>query len=167
MTITVEPLTREAFAPFGDVIQTDGARNFSINAGTVERYHKLAAVDVGEEEQGRAIISIAECKAVSSLPCSLPLVERHPLGSQAFIPLDKQPIIVVVATKGETVDPRALKAFVSNGKQGINYHRGVWHMPLICLAERQQLLIVDRDGPGNNCEEFFFDEEIRIDGLQA
>jgi len=158
LNLTAEPLTRDAFAPYGDVIETEGAKHFSINAGAIERFHDLAAVDVGAEEQGRTLISIAHCNQSSSLPYRVPFVERHPLGSQAFIPMDDTPMVVVVAPVGETVDPREARAFVSNGRQGINYHRGIWHIPLISLAEGQQMLIVDRGGPGQNCDEFYFED---------
>lgn len=158
------PLTREAFAPFGDVIEMDGAKHFSINAGAIERFHDLASVDVGVEEGGRALISIARCNHRSSMPYRVPFVERHPLGSQAFIPFNETPLIVVVAPAGEAVDPRDILAFVSNGRQGVNYSRGTWHIPLISLEEGQQMLIVDRGGSGKNCDEYHFpDDEIVVE----
>ena len=164
LTLKVEPLTREAFGLYGDVIETEGASHFSINAGAIERFHDLAKVDVGVEQQGRTLISIARCNQSSSVPYKVPFVERHPLGSQAFIPLDDTPIVVAVAPPGETVDPAAVKAFVSNGRQGINYHPGVWHIPLISLKEGQQMVIVDRGGPGGNCDEYYFpDDEIILE----
>lgn len=146
-----EPLTREAFAPFGDVIAPEGVRHFPINAGAIERHHDLARVEVGEG--GRLLISIATCNRITELPYRIPLVERHPLGSQAFIPLNETPMVVVVAPPGESVDPAGLRAFISNGRQGINYHPGVWHMPLITADPEQRFLVVDRGGPGDNCEE--------------
>jgi len=157
--LAAQPLTREAFSPFGDVIEMHGATHFSINAGAIERFHDLATVDVGVEEQGRPLISIARCNNPSALPYELPFVERHPLGSQAFIPLDDAPLVVVVAPPGEQVDSAHLRAFVTNGRQGINYRRGVWHIPLISLEGGQQFLIVDRGGPGKNCDEFHFQGE--------
>ncbi len=153
-----EPLTREAFAPFGDVIETGGAEHFPINAGTIERHHDLAEVALGDG--GRPLISIATCNRTTELPYRIPLVERHPLGSQAFVPLNATPMLVVVAPPGEPVDPAGLRAFISNGRQGINYHPGVWHMPLITPDPEQRFLIVDRGGPGDNCEEWPLDEEV-------
>lgn len=161
ITLKAEPLTQESFAPYGDVIETHGAKHFAINAGTVERFHDLAQVDLGPEESGRALVSIADCNVPTELPCSVSFVERHPLGSQAFVPFDSTPIVVVVAPRAEEVAVDSLRAFVSNGRQGINYHRGIWHMPLIPLKQGQQMLIVDRGGEGNNCEEYHFqDDEI-------
>ena len=153
------PLTRAAFAPFGDVIETDGARHFPINAGTIERFHDLARVDVGVEQQGRTLISLARCNQPTSPPFRVTLVERHPLGSQAFIPLGGSPLIVVVAAAGDRVESSQLHAFVSNGHQGVNFHRGTWHMPMIALDQDQQMLIVDRGGPGQNCDEWVLREQ--------
>ncbi len=157
------PLTRATFAPFGDVIETEGAHHFPINAGAIERFHDLARVDVGEEHEGHTLISIARCNQPTSPPFRVGLVERHPLGSQAFIPLGGSPLIVVVAAAGERVEPAQLRAFISNGRQGINFHRGTWHMPMIALDQDQQMVIVDRGGPGQNCDEWpFRDQEIVV-----
>jgi ureidoglycolate lyase len=91
------------------------------------------------------------------------MMERHPLASQAFIPLHKNPFLIVVARPGETVDPENLSAFITNGLQGVNYARGVWHFPLIGLNKEQDFLVVDRGGDGNNYDEQFFDKsETRI-----
>lgn len=156
--IQAAPLTRESFAPFGDVVEIKGAGEHDINAGKIQRFHDLADVVVDTENGGRSIVSIAYARVTTSMPVSIPMVERHPLGSQAFIPFSKIPMVVVVAEKtDEPVNPQDLKAFVSNGKQGINYKPGVWHMPLIAFEEGQQWLIIDRGGPGKNCDECFFD----------
>lgn len=154
------PLTRESFAPFGDVIETDGARHYPINRGAVERYHDLAAVDVGDD--GRPLVSIFECTRPASAPIPVALVERHPLGSQAFIPVGEAVMCVVVASPGDAPAPADLRAFVTNGRQGVNYHRGTWHMPLAAFHAGQRFLVVDRGGPGHNCEEWEFDTSMEI-----
>ncbi len=153
-------MTRESFAPFGDVIETDGARHYPINRGAVERYHDLAAVDVGDD--GRTLVSIFECTRPASAPVPVDLVERHPLGSQAFIPVGEAVMCVVVATPGDAPAPGDLRAFVTNGRQGVNYHRGTWHMPLVAFHAGQRFLVVDRGGPGDNCEEWEFDASMAI-----
>ncbi|HSH42663.1 MAG TPA: ureidoglycolate lyase [Arenicellales bacterium] len=145
------PLTREGFAPFGDVIDTDGARHYPINRGAVERYHDLAPVDVGDD--GRTLVNIFECRQPATLPLTVEIIERHPLGSQAFIPMDGAVMCIVVAPPGDEVAPGDLRAFVSNGRQGVNYHRGTWHMPLAAFRAGQRFVVVDRGGPGDNCEE--------------
>lgn len=160
--LAAQPLTRDAFKPFGDVISTEGARHFSINDGAIERFHDLASVDVGDKAQGRTLISLASCNEPTSLPYDVPLLERHPLGSQAFIPLDDTPLLVVVAPPGDAVEAVDLRAFVSDGAQGVNYRRGVWHMPMISFRAGQRMLIVDREGPGQNCDEFRFERDTIV-----
>ena len=92
------------------------------------------------------------------------MVERHPLGSQAFIPLSRSRMIVVVGPAGDRVDPADLRAFETDGLQGINYHRGTWHMPLIAFETGQEFLVIDRAGDSPNCEEFRFDEAVVLVG---
>ncbi|MCP3866508.1 MAG: ureidoglycolate lyase [Gammaproteobacteria bacterium] len=158
------PLDRETFSPYGDVIETDGAAQFGINAGTIRRFHDLATVDVGEAPPARVAISITRSLQCITLPYRIPLLERHPLGSQAFFPLDHEPVLIVVASPGNKVSPGDVKAFLTNGRQGFNYHRGVWHLPLITLKVAQEMLVIDREGPGNNCEEFIFaGDELVLD----
>lgn len=154
--LSVEPLTREAFAPYGDVIEHQGRDFFHINDGMVERYHNLAKVDV-HEEGGRPLISILLAKQ-NEFPVTVKFVEHHPLSSQAFIPMDENPFMVVVAKAGEAVNPGDLRAFVTNGKQGVNYHRRVWHHVLLVPNRPMQFIVVDRGGPGENCTEFWFEE---------
>lgn len=159
-TIQLEPLSSAAFAPFGDVVEIEGAQHFPINRGTVERYHDIATIDTSTQ-QGRTIISIVCCNALATLPYTLPFMERHPLGSQSFIPMDNTPIVVAVAAAGNPPDVEHIRAFISNGQQGVNYHKGVWHMPMLFLEANQRMIVVDRGGSGDNCEEHHFsDREI-------
>jgi len=116
-TLTIEPLTKEAFAPFGDVIETDGSDHFMINNGSTMRFHKLATVQTATPEDN-AIISIFRADA-QDMPLTVSMLERHPLGSQAFI-------------------------------------------PLLTIEKRDDFLVVDRSGTGNNCDEHFFKEDERL-----
>jgi ureidoglycolate lyase len=144
--LKVEPLTADAFAEFGDVIAADAARKvFAINQGTTQRYHALARVDLVD---GQAAISLARAQPFA-LPLTIAMLERHPLGSQAFIPLGGARWVVVVAASPEST-PRA---FLADRGQGVQYHRGTWHHPLIALDHGGDFLIVDRVGDGENCEE--------------
>jgi ureidoglycolate lyase len=153
-TLIAQPLTRDAFAPFGDVIAADEvARHYPINGGTTERYHDLASVDVSAEG-GRALISIFRAQP-RTLPFAVTMLERHPLGSQAFVPLTRLPYLVVVAPPDEAT---AMRAFVVTDGIGVNYARGVWHHPLLALEERCDFLVVDRGGAGRNLDETSFDE---------
>ncbi len=152
-----QPLTRDAFSPFGDVIETDGADHFSINQGTTERYHNLAHVDV-LEEGGAPLLSIFRGQP-RPRPIVLQLMERHPLASQAFIPMQRRDYLVVVAIPGETVTPADLVAFQARGDQGVNYHRGVWHHPLLVLDTDSDFLVIDRGGEGHNLDEVWFADD--------
>lgn len=152
MNLVVQPLTRAAFAPFGDVIERSGAVHFPINNGTTERYHDLAQVQLHGAD-ARALISLAVAQPIR-LPFPVRMLERHPLGSQAFIPLAARDFLVVVAA----ADLQPL-AFLATGGQGVNYHANVWHHPLLALGQVSEFLIVDRGGPGDNCEEVQLDRQ--------
>lgn len=152
--LAVEPLTRGGFAAFGDVIETAGAHHYAINQGTTERYHDLCNVDVASDG-GTTLVNIFRGQ-VFACPIAISMMERHPLGSQAFIPLSKRPFLVVVAQPGSAGAPGALRAFLSTEGQGVNYHRNVWHHPLLSLEAISEFLVVDRGGPGDNLEEFHF-----------
>ena len=149
--IKVEPLTREAFAPFGDVIEaSESVNHYTINAGNTERYHDLANIDVGQD--GKAIVSIFRGQP-RQLPFTVAMMERHPKGSQAFIPMSGRPYLVVVADKNSTPTVNDLRCFLAQANQGVNYAKGVWHHPLLALHETSDFLVVDRSGPGANCDE--------------
>ncbi|AMV42447.1 ureidoglycolate lyase [Paraburkholderia caribensis] len=149
-TLAIEPLTREAFAPFGDVIELEGAKQIPINLGTTIRYHDLAKVDV-TDENGRTLVNLFRGQP-RALPFEITMMERHPLGSQAFIPLNDKPYLVVVAPAGE-LDESMIRAFVTSGWQGVNYAKGVWHHPLLALGEVSDFIVVDRGGDGLNLNE--------------
>jgi ureidoglycolate lyase len=162
MTITLkpEPLTSEQFAPYGDVIETSVDRTAAMNAERFQRFDDLCKVDM--QDDGRVAISIARCRVATSLPLRIDMVERHPLGSQAFVPLTPCRMVVVVAPPEESVDASDLKAFVTNGRQGINYHRGTWHMPLIAFDAGREFLIIDRAADAPNCDTHDLDEPVML-----
>ena len=149
-TLAIEPLTREAFAPFGDVIELEGAKQIPINLGTTIRYHDLANVDV-TDEGGRTLVNLFRGQP-RALPFEITMMELHPLGSQAFIPLNDKPYLVVVAPAGE-LDESKIRAFVTSGWQGVNYAKGVWHHPLLALGDVSDFIVVDRGGDGHNLNE--------------
>jgi len=157
------PITRERFAPFGDVISASASVVNAMNEARFERFDDLAKIDVDENDDGHLAISIVRCRTPTTLPYRFDLVERHPLGSQAFVPLTPFSFIVVVAEPGESVTPEDLQAFVTNGRQGFNYHRGTWHMPLISFAAGQEYLIIDRGGKEPNCDQHTLAEPILLE----
>ena len=148
-TLTPEPLTAAAFAPFGSVIEaSDAATRIDINQGHAVRYDALAEVDV-TEGGGTPVISLFRARPLAE-PV-LKTFERHPLGSQGFVPLNGRPYLVAVAPPGD-FDPAAIRVFRAEGDQGVNYRKGTWHHFLLVL-EDSDFLVVDRAGPGGNCEE--------------
>jgi ureidoglycolate lyase len=158
-TLTTEPLSRDAFAPFGQVIEMEGAHHYPINSGSCERYHDLARVELGGVH-ARPLISLLRSRHFT-LPLELRMVERHPLGSQAFYPLSQHPFLVVVATD-ESGTPGTPRAFVTTPGQGVNIAMNTWHGVLTPLDADADFLCVDRGGEGNNLEEHFFSDSWTI-----
>lgn len=146
------PLTASNFTEFGSVIETENAEQREINAGTTIRFHDLAKIDVSDNN-GHPIVSIFR-GVPRTFPLEIVMLERHPLGSQAFYPLGNQPYIVVVASSGQDGLPETLRAFYALPSQGVNYNKGVWHHPLICCGSVSEFLVIDREGEGDNLEEF-------------
>lgn len=147
--LLVEELTAAGFARFGDLIAPEQAQHvYPINQGTSMRYHDLARVDV-EDQGGRPLISLFRAEP-RQLPFEVTMLERHPLGSQAFVPLDpKLRYLVVVAEHADT----APRAFLAEHGRGVNFAKGVWHHPLLALDGGGDFLVIDRGGGGDNCEE--------------
>jgi len=147
--ITITPLTAKAFAPYGDVLEARGAPDKLINAGKCGRFHDRAKVDVLEARVGISIFK-ADLRA---LPYTFDLIEKHPEGSQAFIPMSDDPFLVIVSDGPETTP----KAFLTDGTQAINFHRGTWHGVLTPLAGNGLFAVVDRIGETPNLEEHSFE----------
>lgn len=153
-TVTIEPLSREAFAPFGQVIETTDANHYPINQGMTERFHDLARIELGGVH-ARPLISIFKGQPYR-LPLKLEMVERHPLGSQAFYPLSDSPWLVIVAADEGGV-PGAPRAFRPAPGRGVNIAMNTWHGVLCPLDVQSDYLVVDRGGDGNNLQEHVFD----------
>jgi ureidoglycolate lyase len=154
--IIPKTLTRKNFSTFGDVIEVDHkAKNFSINEGFTQRYHDLAQVDV-TEENGRTLINIFRSTPLEQ-PVAIKMMERHPLSSQAFIPMGQQSYLVVVAPKGK-LDITKIEVFLASSNQGVNYHKGTWHHYCLALHQVSDFVVVDRGGIGDNCD------VIKLDG---
>ena len=156
--ITTEPLTADAFAPFGDLLEAAGAPDRIINRGLCGRYHDLARLDFGPE--GRAGLSIFDATP-RGLPYRLDMMERHPEGSQAFLPMHANPWLVVVAPD-EGARPGTPRGFLAGPRQGVNLLRGTWHGVLTPLAAPGLFAVLDRIGPTANLEEHHFDAPFEI-----
>ena len=145
MNLTAQPLTTAAFAPFGEVLDATGDFRL-INQGFCRRHHDRARIDTGADARTGISVFLAEPRA---LPYAFDLIERHPDGSQAFLPMTEHPFLVIV-TEGPQTLPRA---FLTNGAQGINLHRGTWHGVLTPLHAPGLFAVVDRVGHTPNLEE--------------
>lgn len=145
--LTPAPLTAQAFAPYGEVLETSGDDFRLINEGWCQRHTDRARLDFGPD--GRAGISLFQARP-RSLPYSFDLIERHPEGSQAFLPMTQHPFLVIVSDGPEAVP----HAFLTSGAQGINLRRGTWHGVLTPLHAPGLFAVVDRIGPTPNVEEF-------------
>ncbi len=155
--LTLQPLTASAFAPFGDVLEIAGDPDRIINQGLCGRFHDRAVLDFGD---GRAGISIFDAEA-RTLPMTLAMVERHPLGSQSFLPMTQHPFVVIVAPDAGGRPGRPL-AFKTAPGQGVNYHRNTWHGVLTPLHAPGLFAVVDRIGEGANLQEHWFDAAYTV-----
>ena len=156
--LDIQPLTKASFAPFGPVIETGGATQIGINQGTTIRFDAMAGVDVASGD-GTPIISLFRSTRRPD-PIEIHLLERHPLGSQAFMPLQPHDWLIVVAhgnKAGDGPDFSSLACFKASHLQGVNYARGTWHHPLLTLQQSQDFLVIDRQGGGANLDEVWHD----------
>ncbi len=152
------PLTADAFAPFGEVLEATGDFRL-INAGLCRRHHDRARIEVGDARPGISIFSARP----RALPHDFTLVERHPEGSQAFIPMTQHPFLVIVSPDERGV-PGIPCAFLTSGAQGINLHRGTWHGVLTPLVEPGLFAVVDRIGTTENLEEYHYPQGWTVTG---
>jgi ureidoglycolate lyase len=160
VNIRPEPLTKEVFRPYGDVLETDGVPPRLINFGNTQKFGNLADVTLGDN--GTAQLSIYRSSAIV-VPFRILLMECHPLGSQAFYPLHQRPFPVVVARAGEAPAPGDIRVFLTNGRQGVNLHAGVWHHYQLTLGQDSEYLVVERGGNGDNYREHRLSGEVWMD----
>ncbi|MCU4520171.1 ureidoglycolate lyase [Acinetobacter schindleri] len=163
-TIQIQLLTSENFARFGEVISCQGNDYFHINDAHTERYHALVMTEIiGDAKAG---ISIFRNIKSTQIPFEISMLERHPNGSQAFIPMQGQKFLIVVAPSLDTDTPdlSQLCAFITDGTQGVNYRAGTWHHPLLTLEAPSDFAVVDRIGTGHNCDVYQFPETFKIEG---
>lgn len=155
--LSISPLVASEFEPFGDILQVQPSPTVMINQGNCARYSDLAALDFSD---GRAGISIFHAHPYRS-PLTLSMMERHPAGSQAFIPMSSDPFLVIVAPDVDG-SPGLPQVFLTNGLQGVNYHRNVWHGVLTPIEGNGLFTVIDRIGNGSNLEEHWLDTAYQI-----
>ena len=155
--IIAQPLTHEVFAPFGDVLDFSAPADMMINQGLCARHHNLAALEFNDGQAGISLFNATP----RSLPYELDMMERHPLGSQAFLPMTENPFLVIVA-KDDNGKPDTPQAFITAPSMGVNYHANIWHGVLTPLSAPGHFAVIDRIGSGENLQEYWFDEKYLI-----
>mgnify|MGYP006116412147 FL=1 len=147
ITINPKPITKENFSKFGDMITTDDIKPIEINEGYAKRFDGIANLDTSKDNGETTICIFSALKR--SFPMKIDMMEKHPLGSQAFIPMKQTTFLVLVAPEGNKPDLNKIEAFLIPPEIGVNYNPGIWHFPLIA-TEDMNFLVVDRKGSGDN-----------------
>jgi ureidoglycolate lyase len=147
LVIKPKVINKENFKKFGDMITTDDIKPLEINDGYAKRYDGIANLDT-KKDNGESIISIFSALK-RSFPMKVDMMEKHPLGSQAFIPMKETTFLAFVAPEGVEPDLDKVEAFIVPKGVGVNYNAGIWHFPLIA-TEDMDFLVVDRQGKGDN-----------------
>lgn len=157
-TLRPSPLTADAFAPFGEVIEASGDPTMMINRGNCARFHDLSRPVALAD--GAVAISVFQAKPYA-LPLMLDMMERHPLGSQSFVPMSDDPYLVIVAADTGGI-PATPQVFVTNGAQGVTYAANTWHGVLTPIAGSGLFTVIDRVGAGDNLQEHWFDTPFKV-----
>jgi len=160
MTVSPRPLVAEEFSLFGDVVEALDDRIVDINQGTSQRFHDLARISI-DSDGGRPLANIFRASPYPR-PLTLTMMEKHPLGSQLFMPLQAHDYLVAVALPGPLVLAEDVNVFLARGHQGVNFHPGVWHHPLLVLVEQQDFIVIDRGGPGDNLVEAGLEKPVIV-----
>ena len=158
METIIKPIkiTRKNFVEFGDLISSDDINSMDINAGYAKRFDNLANINTSKDE-GKTIVSIFSALK-RTFPMKIDMMEKHPLGSQAFIPMKETTFLSFVAPSGKSPDISKIQSFIIPPKTGINYKPGIWHFPLIS-TEDTNFLVIDRKGSGENLIIHKFEKE--------
>ena len=159
--LTPVPLSSSSFMEFGSVLDRNLTKKVAINQSTTTRFHKMATVKAFPAD-AEVILSIFS-GTNRGYPFEINMMERHPIGTQAFFPLSEEPWLIVVAPDaGDKPDKKRIQCFCADGNQGVQYNFNVWHHPLLILADKQDFFIVDRDTDCNNLDEYFFDKPAAL-----
>ena len=145
--IKPEKITKDNFSEFGDLISSENVNPIDINMGYAKRFDNLANINTLKND-GKTIVSIFSALK-RSFPLKIDMMEKHPLGSQAFMPMKETTFLAFVAPEGDSPIINKIKSFIVPPKNGINYKPGVWHFPLIS-TENTNFLVIDRKGTGKN-----------------
>ena len=149
-------ITRKNFTKYGELISSDDVNPININAGYAKRFDNLANINTSKDA-GKTIVSIFSALK-RNFPMKIDMMEKHPLGSQAFIPMKETTFLCFVAPQGESPEINKIQSFIIPPKTGINYKPGIWHFPLIS-TEDTDFLVIDRKGNSENLVIHKFDKE--------
>lgn len=164
VSLNSEPLTNAAFTPYGDVVSSAGDADEFMNGAAYARYLNLAYIDLGEQAESRVQLGLVKCHTPEQFPYMLRAMEKHPDSSQLFYPLFNHDYLIAVAPAGEQIVLNSIKLFCARADQGINYHRGIWHMPMLGIAKGDQFLMIERNDMHDNCEVYEFDQvQLKIE----
>ena len=149
MKIIIKPkkITRKNFQKYGDLISVKKKKSININDGYAKRFDNLCRINTSSKK-GKTIMSIFSAKK-RKFPMNIKMMEKHPLGSQAFVPMNETTFLVFVAPKGKRPNTKKIESFIVPKQTGINYKPGIWHFPLIS-SKNMNFLVIDRKGMGNN-----------------
>jgi len=158
MEVIIQPIkiTKENFSEFGDVISSENIKPIDINSGYAKRFDNLASINTLKND-GKTIVSIFSALK-RSFPMKIDMMEKHPLGSQAFMPIKETTFLAFVAPEGDFPTINKIKSFIVPPRVGINYKLGVWHFPLIS-TEDTNFIVIDRKGSGENLVIHKFEKE--------
>ena len=158
MKIIIKPkkITRKNFRKFGDLISVKKKKSININDGYAKRFDNLCRINTSSKK-GKTIMSIFSAKK-RKFPMNIKMMEKHPLGSQAFVPMNETTFLVFVAPKGKRPNTKKIESFIVPKQTGINYKPGIWHFPLIS-SKNMNFLVIDRKGIGNNLKIYNFKNE--------
>ena len=158
MEIIIKPteITRENFALYGDLISSESIKPMDINAGYAKRFDNLAKINTAKDK-GETIVSIFSALK-RSFPMKIDMMEKHPLSSQAFVPMKETIFLSFVAPPGDVPEINKIQSFIIPPKMGVNYNPGIWHFPLIS-TEDTNFLVIDRKGSGKNLTIHKFEKE--------
>lgn len=168
--LTLEPLTKRSFSQYGDVLSIEESASIIINNGYAQKHNNLCTMDANENG-GQSTVHIYLAKK-RPFPLNIDMLEKHPFFSQAFIPRSNEPFLVVIAEGGDTPDLSTIKAFITDGNQGVHYKRGLWHFPLISIKDKEQFIVIDRTDSGitensvEECIEHYFKNKTIILNLE-
>ena len=151
ITLPVRPLTAEAMAPFGSVIERVPG-GVAVNGGSSQRHEAVATLDL-HRDAGRGVLAVYDARA-RRFPFAASVLERHRLSDQVFLPLGGPRRCVLLLAPAGVEQPQATDcvALLSNGQQGLRIAAGTWHHGLLALDDGPWA-VLERRAAAPDCDE--------------